>query len=140
MSALTFLASSRPFYIPDDLPQLFVYEVEPLEYVSLKRDRFTMPYLYTIEGADQWEFMIYLQRYMEEGDVFELLYIENQNDSMHNHLPSIPLLEAIEINIRQRTYQTIHGTFQLSANDWMQELFHRSYLTAFGVTTIVKYG
>ena len=95
MSALTFLASSRPFYIPDDLPQLFVYEVEPLEYVSLKRDRFTMPYLYTIEGADQWEFMIYLQRYMEEGDVFELLYIENQNDSMHNHLPSIPLLEAI---------------------------------------------
>jgi len=140
MSALTFLASSRPFYILDDLPQLFVDEVKLLEYVSLlKRDRFTMPYLYTIEGADQWEFMIYLQRYMEEGDVFELLYIENQNDSMHDHLPCIPLLEPIEINIRQRTYQTIHGTFQLSANDWMQELFHRSYLTAFGVTTIVSY-
>lgn len=139
MSALTFIASSRPLYIPDDLPQLYVHEVESLEYVSLKRGRFTMPYLYTIEGADQWEFMIYLQRYMEEGDVHELLYIENQNDSMHDHLPSTPLLEPIEINIRQRTYQTIHGTFQLSANDWMQELYHRSYLTAFGVTTIVKY-
>ncbi|MCY1691682.1 hypothetical protein RIF24_05970 [Exiguobacterium acetylicum] len=96
---------------------MFVHEVELLEYVSLKRDRFTMPYLYTIEGADQWEFIVYLERYMEEGDVFELLYIENQNDSMHDHLPSIPLLETIEINIRQRTYRTIHGTFQLSAND-----------------------
>ncbi|WP_294747299.1 hypothetical protein [uncultured Exiguobacterium sp.] len=139
MSALTFLASSRSFHIPDDLPRLYVHEVETLEYVSLKRGRFTMPYLYTIEGADQWEFMIYLQRYMEEGDVLELLYIENQNDSMHDHLPSALLLEPIEINIRQRTYQTIHGTFQLSANDWMQELYHRSYLSAFGVTTIVKY-
>lgn len=89
----------------------YVDEVEPLEYVSLKQGRFTMPYLYTIDGADQWEFMIYLQRYMEEGDVLELLYIENQNDSMHDHLPSIPLLEPIEINIRQRTYQTIHGSF-----------------------------
>jgi len=98
-----------------------------------------MPYLYTIEGADQWEFMIYLERYMEEGDVLELLYIENQNDSMHDHLPSAPLVEPIDINIQQRTYQTIHGTFQLSANDWMQELYHRSYLSAFGVTTIVKY-
>ena len=98
-----------------------------------------MPYLYTIEGAEQWEFMIYLERYMEEGDVLELLYIENQNDSMHDHLPSVPLLEPIKINIRQRTYQTIHGIFQLSANDWMQELYHRSYVTAFGVTTIVKY-
>ena len=139
MSALTFIASSRLLYMPDDLPQLYVHEVEAIEYVSLKRGRFTMPYLYTIEGADQWEFMIYLQRYMEEGDVLELLYIENQNDSMHDHLPSVPLLEPIEINIRQRTYQTIHGTFQLSANDWMQELYHRSYLTALGVTTIVKY-
>ncbi len=43
MSALTFIASSRPLYIPDDLPQLYVHEVEPLEYVSLKRGRFTMP-------------------------------------------------------------------------------------------------
>lgn len=139
MSALTFLASSRSFHIPDDLPRLYVHEVETLEYVSLKRGRFTMPYLYTIEGADQWEFMIYLERYMEEGDVLELLYIENQNDSMHNHLPSALLLEPIEINIRQRTYKTIHGTFLLTANDWMQELYHRSYLSAFGVTTIVKY-
>ncbi|EZP61670.1 hypothetical protein RCC94_02240 [Exiguobacterium acetylicum] len=139
MSALTFLASSRPFYVPDDLPRLYVDEVEPLEYVSLKQGRFTMSYLYTIDGADQWEFMIYLERYMEEGDVLELLYIENQNDSMHDHLPSAPLVEPIDINIQQRTYQTIHGTFQLSANDWMQELYHRSYLTAFGVTTIVKY-
>ncbi len=36
MSTLTFLASSRPFYVPDDLPRLYVDEVEPLEYVSLK--------------------------------------------------------------------------------------------------------
>ncbi|MFL0200744.1 hypothetical protein ACHFI2_08985 [Exiguobacterium acetylicum] len=62
MSALTFIASSHSLYIPDDLSQLYVHEVEALEYVSLKRGRFTMPYLYTIEGADQWEFMIYLQR------------------------------------------------------------------------------
>ncbi|WP_214860752.1 hypothetical protein [Exiguobacterium sp. s161] len=100
--------------------------------------------MYTIDGADQWEFIIYLQRHieqrhMEEGDVLELLYIENQNDSMHDHLPSTPLLEPIEINIRQRTYQSIRGTFQLSANDWMQELYNRSYLTAFGVMTVVKY-
>ncbi|HAZ38666.1 MAG TPA: hypothetical protein DCY39_02110 [Exiguobacterium sp.] len=99
MSALTFLASSRPFYVPDDLPRLYVDEVEPLEYVSLKQGRFTMSYLYTIDGADQWEFMIYLERYMEEGDVLELLYIENQNDSMHDHLPSAPLVEPIDINI-----------------------------------------
>jgi len=110
-----------------------------LKYVSLKRGQFTIPYLSTIDGADQWEFIIYLQRHTEEGDVLELLYIENQNDSMHDHLPSAPLVEPIDINIQQRTYQTIHGTFQLSANDWMQELYHRSYLTAVGVTTIVKY-
>lgn len=113
MSALTFLASSRSFYVPDDLPRLYVDEVEPLEYVSLKQGRFTMSYLYTIDSADQWEFMIYLERYMEEGDVLELLYIENQNDSMHDHLPSAPLVEPIDINIQQRTYQTIHGTFRL---------------------------
>lgn len=45
MSALTFIASSRSLYILDDLPQLYVHEVEALEYVILKRGRFTMPYL-----------------------------------------------------------------------------------------------
>lgn len=38
MSALTFIASSRPLYIPDDLPQLYVHEVEAIEYVSLSEE------------------------------------------------------------------------------------------------------
>ena len=100
---------------------------------------FTLPYLYEIYGADNQLFLLYLEKYMEEGEVLELLHFPNQNDYEYYQRRLMEDPEPIVINVGSLTYQNKNGTYQLNPKKWVEELSHKNYLTEFGVTTIIKY-
>lgn len=154
MSEITFLASSKPFIIPDEIEDyynhtvfnrmedfvgLWVNEVDALGWGEYVEGLFTMPYIYEITGAGTKLFLLYLEKYMETGDVLELLYIPNQNDFEYYQKRLVEVPEPIFINIERLTYQDQYGTYQLKPKKWAEELGHKNYLTEFGVATIVKY-
>ncbi|MCG1023756.1 hypothetical protein [Sutcliffiella horikoshii] len=154
MSSITFLASSRPFTIPDEIQEyynkttlekghqhisLWVRELDSLGWEEFAEDLFSMTYIYEIIGADSSLFLIYLEKYMEIGDVLELLYIPNQNDYKYYKRELVEAPEPIYINVRSLTYQDGNGTYKLDPKKWVEELSHRNFITEFGVTTIEKY-
>lgn len=154
MSAITFLASSRPFAIPDEIEEyynktthekgqqhisLWVRELKSLGWEGLVEDLFHMTYIYEIVGADNSLFLTYLENYMETGDVLELLYIPNQHDFKYYKRKLMEAAEPIYINIGSLTYQDSHGTYKLNPKKWVEELSRRNFITEFGVTMIVKY-
>ncbi|MCQ6277372.1 hypothetical protein JMM81_21120 [Bacillus sp. V3B] len=88
MTGITFLASSKPFIIPDEIQQynnrtvfermedwmsLWVSEVNTYGWGEFVEELFTLPYIYEIAGAGNQLFLLYLEKYMEVGDVLELL-------------------------------------------------------------------
>ena len=154
MSEITFLASSKPFIIPDEIEdynnhtvfermedfiRLWVNEVDTFGWGKFVEGLFTMPYVYEISGAGNKLFLLYLEKYMETGDVLELLHIPNQNDFEYYQRRLTEVPEPIFINVKSLTYQDKYGTYQLNPKKWVEELSHKNYLTEFGVTTIVKY-
>ncbi|GAB2552718.1 hypothetical protein [Gracilibacillus alcaliphilus] len=154
MSAVTFLASSRPFIIPDDIQEynngsvfesredfinLWVSEVDTYGWGKCVEGIFTLPYLYEISDANNRLFLLYLERYMEIGDVLELLHIPNQHDFSYYKKRLMGTPEPININVGSLTYQDKSGTYLLKANSWVEELSHKIYLSEHGLTTIVKY-
>ena len=155
MSEITFLASSKPFILPDEIEEynnrtffeseedfkmrLWVSEEGANGWNELVGGLFTLPYLYEIYGADNQLFLLYLEKYMEEGEVLELLHFPNQNDYEYYQRRLMEDPEPIVINVGSLTYQNKNGTYQLNPKKWVEELSHKNYLTEFGVTTIIKY-
>lgn len=157
MSGITFLASSKPFIIPEEIQEynnqtifekiedcvsLRVYEVETFEWGEwgeLVEELFTMPYIYEISGANNKLFLLYLEKHMEEGDVLELIDIPNQHAFEYYKRRLLEDPEPIIINVGSFTYQNKSGKYQLNPKKWVEELSHKNYLTQYGVTTIVKY-
>ncbi|MGP9043234.1 hypothetical protein [Cytobacillus kochii] len=154
MSAITFLASSKPFIIPDEIQEynnrtvfermedwmsLWVSEVDTYGWGEFVEGLFTLPYIYEISGADNELFLLYLEKYMEEGDVLELLHIPNQHAFEYYQRRLMEDPEPIVINVGSLTYQNKSGTYQLNPKKWVEELSHKNFLTEYGVTTIVKY-
>lgn len=154
MSAITFLASSKPFIIPDeiqaynnrtvfesmdDFVSLSVSELDADGWGDLVKSLFTMPYMYEISGAANRLFLLYLEKYFEEGDVLELLHFPNQHafESHQRRLLVDP--KPILINVGRLVYQDTNGTYQLNPKKWVEELSHKNYLTSYGITTIIKY-
>ena len=154
MSEITFLASSKPFILPDEIQEynnrtyfereedfigLWVSEEGANGWDELVGGLFTLPYLYEIYGADNQLFLLYLEKYMEEGEVLELLYFPNQHAYEYYQRRLMEDPEPIVINVGSLTYQNKNGTYQLNPKKWVEELSCKNYLTEFGVTTIIKY-
>ncbi|MFC7372591.1 hypothetical protein ACFQPF_13015 [Fictibacillus iocasae] len=153
MTQITFLASSKPFTIPDEIDAFnrkTVFEKEEdAVYLSIHsvdeywREKisglFSMPYIYEAFGIESDLFLVYMEKYMELGDVLEIYQVPNQHDlerciqSMKEHP------EPVEINAARHTYQTVNGQHSLNPKKWIDELRHRNYLTPRGLTTVVKY-
>lgn len=154
MSAITFLASSKPFNIPDeiqeyknrlvfermeDLISLWVSELNDDGWAELVKGLFTLPYIYELSSADHPLFLIYLEKYMEEGDVLELLHFPNQHEFENDQRRLIEGPEPVIINVGSLTYQNKYGDYTLNAENWVEELSHKKMVTEHGVTTIIKY-
>ncbi|MEC0667878.1 hypothetical protein P8864_18655 [Priestia flexa] len=154
MSEITFLASYKPFIIPDeieeynkktnferieDLIYLAVFDLKDTGWYEEVGGLFTLPYLYEIRGADNRLFLLYLEKYMEEGDVLELWHLPNQHTSSEYERRLLSAAEPIKINVGSLTYEDQTGVYHLNEKKWVEELSHRNFLTPYGITTIVKY-
>ncbi|PKR82652.1 hypothetical protein [Heyndrickxia camelliae] len=153
MTQITFLASSKPFLIPDEIAEynwrtVFEHEEDAI-YFSVQdvddywKDKvnglFSMPYVYEAQGVGNKLFLTYIGKYMEVGDVLEVFQVPNQHafEEYKQRMEERP--EPIEINVGSYTYRTIYGLYQLNLKKWLEELSHRNYFTHFGVTTFVNY-
>ena len=140
MTAITFLGSSKPFIIPDEgFLGLWVNEVDLDAWGELLEGLYTLPYIYEISGADTSAFLLYLEKYLEVGDVLELIHCPSQKDFERYRRRLIDDPELIVINVGRFTYQNKYGTYQLNPQKWVEELSHKIYLTEHGITSIVKY-
>ncbi|USK72772.1 hypothetical protein [Peribacillus frigoritolerans] len=144
MSAITFLASSKPFIIPveikeynsctvfermEDFISLWVSEVDADGWGEWVKGLFTLPYIYEISGANNQLFLLYLEKHLEEGDVLELLYFPNQHAFEYYQRKLMDDPEPIVINVGSLTYQNKYGTYQLNPQKWLEELRHKNYIT-----------
>ncbi|WP_246943585.1 hypothetical protein [Bacillus pinisoli] len=152
MTQITFLASSKKFVIPDEIEEynnrtIFEREEDAIYFSVEENDYwkkevnglFSMPYIYEAHGVGNKLFLLYLEKYMEVGDVVEIYYVPSQN---HFHEYRRRMEEApspIEVNTGSYTYKDTYGTYQLNPKKWVEELSHRNYVTEFGITTFVKY-
>ncbi|OCA86909.1 MULTISPECIES: hypothetical protein [unclassified Bacillus (in: firmicutes)] len=149
MSRIQFLASSKPFIMPeeienyhnngiDELDMCFsVYEADKW-WCDIVKPVLSMPYIYEV-GVLGNHFFVYLEKYMDIGDVIELYEIPVQQwyEEYIQRVLEVP--EPIMINVGSYTYQNQYGLFRLNPKKWVEELSHRTLLTERGVTTIVKY-
>lgn len=152
MTAITFLASSKPFKIPPEILKLTnrsVFEKEEdFHFFTIQeihaswekevKEVLSLPYLYEVEGVGTHSFMTYLEKYMEIGDVFEIYNIPNQHafESYVKQMQEDPA--PILVDTGMCTYQDRYGSYQFQPNKWLEELSHRNYITPYGITTFVK--
>lgn len=153
MTEITFLASSKPLQIPDEIEEynnqrLFereedaiffsVYEVDDY-WKDEMNGLFSMPYIYEAQGVGNKLFLTYIEKYMELGDVLEIYHVPNQHafENYKQRIKEHP--EPIEVNVGSYTFRTNYGLYQFKSNKWLEELNHRNYLTNYGVTTFVNY-
>lgn len=148
MTEIQFLASSKPFSIPEEIEDnssvffekgksFFVHDLDDY-WVEIMQSFFTMPYLYEARGLGNKDFWTYIENYMEVGDVIELYRIPVQNwyqDSIRKMLENP---QPISINIGS-TYKNEYGTFKLKEKNWVEEISHRTVVTEYGLTTILRY-
>ena len=151
MTGIFFLASSRPIILPEEIQEYNDRRIfdEPNKAFSLReadewyikdvRRVLTLPYIYEVGGIDSYYFWVYIEKYMEIGDVIELLDIDHQ-DKVRKYVDKILANpQPIKINVGSLTYTNQFGTFQLQPKTWIEDLKHRTLYTLHGVTTIVKY-
>lgn len=149
LSEIQFLASSKPFIIPKEIEENGrVFYENGLSFNVLELDEYwikivqpilTMPYIYEARGLGNQDFWTYLDKYMEEGDVLEIYTVPVQQwykGSIQNVLENP---KNITINIESHTYKNEYGTYILHAKNWLEELKHRTLVTEYGVTTILRY-
>ncbi len=153
MTQITFLASSKPFQLPDEIKEynnrkVFEREEEAIFFSVQEVDNywkekinglFSMPYIYEAQGVGNGLFLTYIEKYMELGDVLEIYQVPNQHafEEYKQKMKDNP--EPIEVNLCSYTYLTIYGLYQLTPKKWLEELSHKNYLTSYGVTTFVNY-
>lgn len=153
MTAITFLASSKPFIIPEEIENynnrtVFEKEEDYTFFYVHKLDAgwqkeiaglFSMPYLYEVEKIDSPLFLTYLEKYMETGDILEIYSVPNQHalEKYIEELRRNP--ESIRINTGSLTYEDTTGRYQLDPKKWTEELSHKNYLTPHSITTFEKY-
>ena len=150
MSAIEFLASSKPIILPEEIECYHtdsLYETE-MDFSVLKMDKswcniinrvLSMPYVYEARGLGSRSFFIYLDKYMDIGDVIELytMPVQHWHEEYIQRVLENP--EHITINAGRHTYENQYGIFQLSPKNWAEELSHRTLVTERGVTTILKF-
>ncbi|MGP7819812.1 hypothetical protein [Niallia sp. 01092] len=153
MTEITFLASSKPFKMPDEIEEynnrtVFEREEDFIFFTVHKMDDywkreveglFSFPYIYEVNGVGNRLFLTYIEKYMEIGDVFEIYSVPNQHAFEYYMETMLAKPEPIEVNVGSYTYRDIYGTYQLNAKKWLEELSHRRYITHHGITTFVKY-
>lgn len=107
-------------------------------WIEIMQPFFTMPYLYEARGWNK-NFWTYIEHFMGVGDVIKLYHIPVQNwyqdlirKMMHNP-------QYVSINIGSRTYENVYGTFEFKEKNWIEELAHRTLVTEYGITTILRY-
>ncbi|MBV7508649.1 hypothetical protein KW850_25880 [Bacillus sp. sid0103] len=153
MTQITFLASSKPFEIPDEIEEynnrtifereedvIFFSVQEVDDYWKKKIEGlFSLPYVYEVNGVGNRLFLTYIEKYLELGDVLEIYQVPNQHvfEEYKQRLEEHP--EPIEVNVGSYTYRNIYGLYQLNSIKWLEDLNHRNYITHRGITTIVKY-
>ncbi|MFC7685021.1 hypothetical protein [Ureibacillus sp. GCM10028918] len=150
MSSIQFLASSKPFIMPREIEDynnggvyetgmcFSVYETVQ-EWREIVKPVLTMPYIYEVRGLGSYYFFLYLEKYMDVGDVIELYEIPVQNWYEKYIQTVLTKPEPITINVGNYTYQNQYGMYQLNPRSWLEELSHRTLLTEHGGTTIIKY-
>ncbi|MER2059066.1 MAG: hypothetical protein ABTA16_09605 [Niallia sp.] len=153
MSEITFLASSKPFQIPDEIEDynnrtyfeseedFISFYVEEIDDYWAKEVEglFSMPYIYEVYGIGNRLFLKYLEKYMEIGDVLEIYTVPNQHDFEYYIQQMLVNPQPIEVNVRSLIYKDIYGFYQLNTKKWLEELSHKNYITEHGITTILKY-
>jgi hypothetical protein len=149
LTEIQFLASSKPFSIPGEIEEkggfffeqgvsFFVHDLDDY-WVGLMQPFFTMPYLYEARGLGNKNFWMYIEHYMEVGDVIELYHIPVQNWYQDSIRKMLDHPRPISINIGSRTYENVYGTFMLKDKNWIEELSHRTLVTEYGITTFLRY-
>lgn len=153
MSQITFLASSKPFEMPEEIEtynkrtafeseeDVHFFTVQKLDdgWLDEIEGLFSLPYLYEVEGIESRSFLTYLEKYMETGDVFEVYGVPNQHalETYIQKLRENP--EPIRVNVGSLTYKDSYGRYQFTAKHWVEEMSHRNYLSLRGVTTFEKF-
>ncbi|MFZ0446510.1 MAG: hypothetical protein WAM95_18155 [Bacillus sp. (in: firmicutes)] len=154
MSGYIFLASSKEIELPEKIAEYNNRRIfdEPNKSFTLSvpteqdeweieqlRKIVTMPYIYYIGGLGSEYFWLYLEKYMEVGDVLEIISIYQQDETDIYVQKMLDNPEPIHINVGSLTYTNAYGNFQLNRKKWVDDLMHRTLVTDRGVTTIVKY-
>jgi hypothetical protein len=149
MTEIQFLASSKPFSIPREIEEsngfffergvsFFVNNLDPY-WTEIMQPFFMMPYLFEVRGLGNKNFWTYIEHFMEVGDVIELYHISVQNWYQDSIRKMMDNPQHISINIGSRTYENAYGTFKLNKKNWIEELSHRTLVTEYGITTILRY-
>ncbi|EGA90942.1 hypothetical protein GPDM_02330 [Planococcus donghaensis MPA1U2] len=153
MSEITFLASSKPLKIPEEIQEynqrtgfenekdyMFFSVHEVTEgWLQEIRGLLSLPYIYEAEGGGNRLFLTYLEKYIETGEVLEIYSVPNQHALLSYKKKVQEKPEPIEVNMGSYTYRDLSGLYQLNSKKWVEELSHRNYITQHGVTTFVKY-
>ncbi|MEK6190283.1 MAG: hypothetical protein N2A99_04745 [Carnobacterium alterfunditum] len=153
MSKITFLASSKPLKIPEEIHEysqrtgfenekdyMFFSVHEVAEgWLQEVQGLFSLPYIYEAEGVGNRLFLTYLEKYMETGEVLEIYSVPNQHAFLSYKKKVQEKPEPIEMNTGSYTYRDLSGLYQLNPKKWVEELSHRNYITQHGVTSFVKY-
>lgn len=96
---------------------------------------FTLPYVYELGGDDR-ELIIFLDDFMQLGDVVEhYIYEEGRNGiTLSENFPE----EARTINLLKKTYKDQYGEYQLDPKRWKEDLASRTIASKRSVTTFMK--
>jgi hypothetical protein len=96
----------------------------------------TLPYVYEYGGED-FEFITFLDEFMEFGDVLEFYIYEEgkRGRPVSVNLPE----EARTINLFKKTYKNENGEYQLDETDWKEELVRKTIASNRSITTFLKY-
>ncbi len=122
----------------EDIIYLTVQEIDKYWEKELE-GLFSMPFIYEINGAGNRLFLLYIEKYMEIGDVLEIIKVPNQHSFEEYKRDMLERPEPIEINVDSYTYRDIHGSYQMNNKKWLADLSQRNYMTHCGITTFLKY-
>ena len=151
MSGLIAMASSKEIILPGEIQEYNdagIFDIpnksfslsmlDELEEKGLK-EAFNMPYIYDAGGIGDEYFWVYVKKYMEIGDVLEIISVPNQVYVFEHVQKVFQNPEPIKINVGSLTYENDLGCFRLNKKHWIDDLKHRVIYTERGITTIVKY-
>lgn len=95
--------------------------------------------MYIVSGVGNDDFFLYLDKTMEVGYVLEIVTIHSINHIEKSVAKMMRDLQTITINVGSLTYKNAYGEIKLHPKNWIDDLRHRTIITEYGVTTIVKY-